>query len=82
MIISVSIAIIAILFALTIRFIIIRRFLNKNQAGWLSMAIAVIAIIAEGFAMNFKGENTVITGFCTMIFSYMVLTYQPKINIK
>lgn len=79
MIISISIAIIAILFALTLRFIIIRRFLNKTPAGWLSMIIAIIAIIAEGFALKFQGENTVITGFCTMIFSYMALTYQPKL---
>ncbi len=79
MIISISIAIIAVLFALTIRFIIFRRCFNKTQAGWTSMVIAVFAIIIEGFVMNFQGENTVITGFCSMVFCYMALTYQPKL---
>ena len=43
------------------------------------MVIAVFAIIIEGFVMNFQGENTVITGFCSMVFCYMALTYQPKL---
>ena len=43
------------------------------------MAIAIAAIIAEGFVMNFQGENTAITGFFTMIVCYTVLTYCPKL---
>ncbi len=79
MIVSVSISAIAILFVLTIRFIIFRRIFTKTQAGWLSMIIAVIAIIAEGFVMNFQGEHTAITGFFTMIVCYTILTYCPKL---
>lgn len=71
---AISIAVLFVLVAIILRYMVFQQPTDKIKASWVSFALAVVATTVFTLISNGEQQDTLITGFATMLVSYNVLS--------